>query len=258
MESVSNLLYHGHAAKLWYGQLTAYSYHLTIPNSFRAHVYLISSIMYIKSSKSSLTPVSTRRSPTSIILRGLMVMLLVMLVSLIIPLPLGSTGFHHTVEEEDHRSFVVGRTLGSGSDRNHLGTVEEEGLGRSCIAAEEGRCRSCTPGEGVGSAAEERYNPDLRIGRWGPCLARRSVLLIQILVATAMSQLWIVEREKRAYHLAAHEILGRVQDTGSGLNVSSVFQVPIWNHVKSQLRVTLRHLDLKDKFVSPSVRWRVK
>jgi hypothetical protein len=142
------------------------------------------------------------------------------------------TGFHHTVEEEDHRSFVVGRTLGSGSDRNHLGTVEEEGLGRSCIAAEEGRCRSCTPGEGVGSAAEERYNPGLRIGRWGPCLARRSVLLIQILVATAMSQLWIVEREKRAYHLAAHEILGRVQDTGSGLNVSSVFQVPIWNRVK--------------------------
>jgi hypothetical protein len=96
------------------------------------------------------------------------------------------TGFHRTVEEEGHRSFAVGRNLGSGSDRIHLGTVEEEGLGRSCIAAEEGRCKSCTPGEGVGSAVEERYNPDLRIGRWGPCLARRWVLLIQTLVATAV------------------------------------------------------------------------
>jgi hypothetical protein len=91
MESVSSLLYHGHAATLRYGQLTAFSSYLTIPNSFRAHVYLISSIMYIKSSRSSLTPVSTRRSPTTIILRRLMMVLLVMLVSLIIPLPLGRT-----------------------------------------------------------------------------------------------------------------------------------------------------------------------
>lgn len=137
------------------------------------------------------------------------------------------TGFHHTVEEEDHRSSVVGRILGSGSDRNHLGIVEEEGLGTSCIAAEEGRCKSCIPGEGAGSVAGERCNPDLRIGRWDPSLAKRWVLLIRILVATATNQLWIVERGKRAYHLAAHEILGRVQDTGSGLNVSSIFQVPV-------------------------------
>ena len=99
------------------------------------------------------------------------------------------TGFHHIVEEEDHRSFVVGRILGSGSDRIHLGTVEEEGLGTSCIAAEEGRCKSCTPGEGVGSVAGERCSPDLRIGRWGPFLATRWVLLIQILVARASRQL---------------------------------------------------------------------
>jgi hypothetical protein len=96
------------------------------------------------------------------------------------------TGFHRTVEEGGHRSSVVGRILGSGSDRIHLGTVEEEGLGRSCIAVEEGRCRCCIPGEGPDSVAGERCNPDLRIDRWGPCLARRSVLPIRILVATAV------------------------------------------------------------------------
>jgi hypothetical protein len=99
------------------------------------------------------------------------------------------TGFRRTVEEGEHRSFVVGRILGSGSDRNHLGTVEEAGLGTSCIAAEEGRCKSCTPGEEVGSVAGERCSPDLRIGRWGPFLATRWVLLIQILVARASRQL---------------------------------------------------------------------
>jgi hypothetical protein len=99
------------------------------------------------------------------------------------------TGFRRTVEEEDHRSFVVGRILDSGSDCNHLGTVEEAGLGTSCIAAEEGRCKSCTPGEEVGSVAGERCSPDLRIGRWGPFLATRWVLLIQILVARASRQL---------------------------------------------------------------------
>jgi hypothetical protein len=75
------------------------------------------------------------------------------------------TEVHRIVEEVDHRSFVVGRILGSGSDRSHPGIVEEEGLGRSCIAAEEGRCRSCIPGEGAGSVAGERCSPDLRIGR---------------------------------------------------------------------------------------------
>jgi hypothetical protein len=75
------------------------------------------------------------------------------------------TGFRRTVEEGDHRSSVADRILGSGSDRSHLGIVEEEGLGRSCIAAEEGRCRSCIPGEGAGSVAGERCSPDLRIGR---------------------------------------------------------------------------------------------
>ena len=95
------------------------------------------------------------------------------------------TGFHRTVEEVDHRSFVVGRILDSGSDRIHLGTAEEEGLGRNCIAAEEEHYTSCTPAVGADSVAEERCNPDLRMGRWGPFLATRSVLPIRSLAATA-------------------------------------------------------------------------
>ena len=62
----------------------------------------------------------------------------------------------------------------------------------SCIAAEEGRCRSCIPVEGVGSVAEEPNvadpGPDLHTDRLGPCLAKRLVLLIRILVAMADAQ----------------------------------------------------------------------
>lgn len=77
----------------------------------------------------------------------------------------------------------------------------------SYTAAEEGRCRSCIPGEGVGSVAEEPNvvdpDPDLHTGRLDPCLAKRLVLLIRILVAMAGHQLnrrEILSRCLPSYH----------------------------------------------------------
>jgi len=77
----------------WYGQLTAFhsiSQYRLLP----ARSYLISSCIFIESSKSSLTPVSTRRTPVTIVLRGLVMVLLLLLLlisTLIIPLPMGRT-----------------------------------------------------------------------------------------------------------------------------------------------------------------------
>ena len=102
------------------------------------------------------------------------------------------TEVHHIVEEGGHRSSA-GHNLDSDSGHIHLDTAGVEGLGMSCIAAEEGRCRSCTPVEGVGSVVEEPNvadpDPVLHTGRLGPCLAKRWVLLIRILVAMADGQL---------------------------------------------------------------------
>ena len=102
------------------------------------------------------------------------------------------TEIRRIVEEEGHRSSAD-HSLDSDSGHIHLDTAGVEGLDMSYTAAEEGRCRSCIPVEGVGSAAEEPHvadpDPDLHTDRLGPCLAKRLAPLIQILVARADGQL---------------------------------------------------------------------